>query len=84
MFGLIYGMLGGDHEELPRRRRADPAITFDRASGTFMAEDGADREPSTWLGRGEVPGAPAAEPLEHEGLSVHEEMQRLARRAATP
>lgn len=83
MFGFLSEMLAGGHEELPRRRRVDPNITFDPAAGSFVSVDGDDHE-SAWLGRGVVPGQPAPELAQTpaDALSLVEEMQQLATEAA--
>lgn len=81
MFGFVYEMLGGAHDELPRRR--GPAITYDAAEGAFMAKqtDLDDVGHAPWLGRGEVPGQAAADPtMPVDGLTVADEARELMKR----
>jgi hypothetical protein len=78
MFDLLYEMIGGQHHELPRRRRfADPRL--DDAGAVFVAPD--EPQHTGWLGREEVPGARAV-PLEAAAVdgdpqSVVEEIRAL-------
>lgn len=81
MFGFLYEMLGGAHDELPRRR--GPAIVYDPDEAAFVAPqtDLDDVGHAPWLGRGEVPGAAAADPaIPVEGLTVADEARELMKR----
>lgn len=75
MFGFLYEMMAGQHDELSRRRRAD-TLTFDRGEQTFIAEE-RNLEENRWLGRGEVPGAALADATGAAGQTVAEETRRL-------
>lgn len=79
MFGFLYEMLGGEHDELARRRRPDPLIAFDGAAGVFVVNEPLSAE-SGWLGRGQVPGQrPLEAAIATPGtVSLVEEMQQLA------
>lgn len=83
MFGVIYGLMAGDLETLPARRRQSPSIAFDPHAGGFVAVDGDPVNSSPWPGRGEVPGRAIAPSVSEAGLTVAEEMQRLAAERAT-
>lgn len=81
MFGFLYEMLGGDHEELSRRR--GPAITYDRTEAAFLAPQSEldDVGHTPWLGRGEVPGVPPLDPAAPtQGLTIADEARELAKR----
>lgn len=84
MFGFLYEMLGGEHEDLRRRRRTEGTIAFDPTTGAFVAADGLDDRDAAWLGRGEVPGRSALEPQTAPAgeITLAEEMQHLAAEAA--
>lgn len=85
MYRFIYGLMGGEHEELPRRRFHDEAITFDPHEGTFVTEPPVAREGERWLGRGEVPGAPIADAAgAGDGQSVADEVKQLLREHPKP
>lgn len=79
MFDFLYELLGGEHRDLPRRRREAPDVEFDAAAGTFVSADGADTS-GVWLTRGEIPGAPRAAAVANEGQTVADEMRELAQR----
>lgn len=85
MFGMIYGMLGGEHEALPRRRPATD-IVYDAGVGGFVSVDAPPVDEVPWLGRGEVPGQAArpTPPTPAGSLTLAEEMQRLAAARAKP
>lgn len=79
MFDVLYEIFGGQHGELPRRRRfADPGL--DAAGTVFLAPD--EPQHTGWLGRGQVPGARIV-PIEAAAVdgdlqSVVEEIRALA------
>jgi hypothetical protein len=79
MFDVLYEIFGGEHQQLPRRRRfADPHL--DDAGAVFVAPD--EPQHTGWLGRNEVPGARIA-PIEVPAVdgdlqSVVEEIRALA------
>lgn len=79
MFRFLYGMMAGQHEELPRRRYHDDP-TFDGQHFTTApptpASDGDE-----WL-RGHVPGQRAPEST--EGLTVADEIKHLATQPRPP
>lgn len=78
MFGFLAGLMAGEHETLVRRPRTEEeAITWDPQMGGFVASERLEREPSTWLGRGEVPGQPRAEAAGAAGETVAEETRAL-------
>lgn len=76
MFGFLYELMTGQHGELPRRRRAEPLVEFDKTTKAFMSTDGSDLE-TEWLGRGEIPGQRAREAALREA-AIARESQPLA------
>lgn len=77
MFDTLNELMVGRHEELPRRR-VTGGVNYDADRGGFVADEVVERE-STWLGRGEVPGAPVADAQRSpDGLTVADEMRELA------
>lgn len=79
MFGALYAMLGGDLEELPRRRSGiRSAAPEARGVGDFLAEEDEPVRPA-WLQRGELPGQPVNIVQQEEGPSVADELHQLAK-----
>lgn len=78
MFGFLYELMTGQHGELPRRRRADPRVEFDKTTKVFMSTDGADLE-TEWLGRGEIPGQRARDLAQDEAQTLADEMRQHAK-----
>lgn len=85
MFGMIFGMLSGAHEALPRRRPTTE-IVYDAGAGGFVSVDAPPTEEVPWLGRGEVPGQAArpTSPSPAGQLTLAEEIQRLALERGKP
>jgi hypothetical protein len=83
MFGFLYEMLGGEHEECaPRRAAPVTAAPGDgRGVGDFVVDHGDTSilaGPEPWLQRGERPGETVNVAQQEEGLTVAEELRRLA------
>jgi hypothetical protein len=84
MFGFLYEMLGGEHETLPHRRGAPIAAAPLAAAGPsrmgdFLVGEDEPVHADPWLQRGEVPGQPAAAPVDlADDGSVAGELRRLA------
>jgi hypothetical protein len=78
---FLYELLGGQHQELPRRARfADPRL--DATGAVFLTPD--DPTHHGWLGRGELPGPVRAQaPVGDDAQTVAEEMRALAQTPPT-
>lgn len=82
MFDRIFGLMLGQHGELPRRQAE--TITFDREQG-FVAERAAEPAQSSVWERGHVPGrAPVDAHGAADGQTVAEEMHELLAQHARP
>lgn len=78
MFSFLYEMMGGEHEELPRRK-VTGGISWDPTLGTFVADESVPHN-DEWLGRGQLPGTVSQDaPAPNDG-SVADEIRQLAQK----